>query len=76
MKVSDARQTSLDIDRAREIYRPAAARASALYFILNDLHRINPMYQFSLKAFSVVSIDQRYTTRLSAFLTKLSLTAV
>ena len=34
--------------------RVAAARASLLYFIMNDLHKINPMYQFSLKAFSVV----------------------
>ena len=25
-----------------------------MYFILNDLHKINPIYQFSLKAFSVV----------------------
>ena len=30
------------------------SRASVLYFILNDLHKINPIYQFSLKAFSVV----------------------
>ena len=36
------------------MYRSSAARASVLYFILNDLNRINPMYQFSLKAFSVV----------------------
>ena len=35
-------------------HRVAAARASLLYFIMNDLHKINPMYQFSLKAFSVV----------------------
>ena len=40
--------------QARELYRSSAARASVLYFILNDLNRINPMYQFSLKAFSVV----------------------
>ena len=40
--------------KARELYRPASARASVLYFILNDLHKINPIYQFSLKAFSVV----------------------
>ena len=38
----------------REFYRGSAARASLLYFILNDLNKINPMYQFSLKAFSVV----------------------
>ncbi|KAJ8682461.1 hypothetical protein QAD02_018253 [Eretmocerus hayati] len=53
-KVAEARETSLAIDAARELYRPAAARASLLYFILNELNSINPIYQFSLKAFSVV----------------------
>ena len=53
-KVAEAKKTSFEIDKARELYRPAAARASVLYFILNDLNKINPMYQFSLKAFSVV----------------------
>ena len=54
VKVSEAKKTSFEIDKAREFYRPAAARASVLYFILNDLYKINPIYQFSLKAFSVV----------------------
>ena len=54
IKVNQAKVTSVEIDKARELYRPAAARASLLYFILNDLNTINPMYQFSLKAFSVV----------------------
>ena len=53
-KVKQAKITSAEIDIAREFYRPAAARASVLYFILNDLNKIHPMYQFSLKAFSVV----------------------
>ena len=53
-KVAEAKKTSYEIDKARELYRPAAARASVLYFILNDMNKINPMYQFSLKAFSVV----------------------
>lgn len=48
-KVTEARVTSTKIDQAREYYRPAAARASLLYFILNDLNTINPIYQFSLK---------------------------
>ena len=49
MQVAEAKVTSQQIDEARELYRPAAARASLLYFILNDLHKINPIYQFSLK---------------------------
>lgn len=36
------------------LFRRAATRASLLYFILNDIYKINPMYQFSLKAYSVV----------------------
>lgn len=54
VKATEAKKTEIDINLARENYRPAAARASLLYFILNDLHKIHPMYQFSLKAFSVV----------------------
>lgn len=53
-QVAEAKITSQEIDIAREFYRPAASRASLLYFILNDLNSINPIYQFSLKAFSVV----------------------
>ncbi|XP_045472902.1 dynein beta chain, ciliary-like isoform X2 [Harmonia axyridis] len=57
VKVEEAKITSVKIDEAREQYRPCAARASLLYFVLNDLNRINAIYQFSLKAFSVVFKD-------------------
>uniref|UniRef100_A0A8C5XER9 Dynein axonemal heavy chain 9 n=1 Tax=Microcebus murinus TaxID=30608 RepID=A0A8C5XER9_MICMU len=53
-KVQEAKVTEEKINEAREHYRPAAARASLLYFITNDLSKIHPMYQFSLKAFSIV----------------------
>ncbi|KAA0725373.1 Dynein heavy chain 9, axonemal [Triplophysa tibetana] len=53
-KVKEAKVTEAEINTAREHYRPAAARASLLYFIMNDLNKIHPMYQFSLKAFNVV----------------------
>ncbi|CAH0400414.1 unnamed protein product [Chilo suppressalis] len=54
IKVEEGKITAVKIDEARERYRRAATRASLLYFILNDIYRINPMYQFSLKAYSVV----------------------
>ena len=54
IKVGEAKITEVNINVARELYRPAAARSSLLYFILNELNKISPMYQFSLKAFSVV----------------------
>uniref|UniRef100_A0A8C8WRI9 Dynein axonemal heavy chain 17 n=1 Tax=Panthera leo TaxID=9689 RepID=A0A8C8WRI9_PANLE len=53
-KVQEAKITEAKINEARENYRPAAERASLLYFILNDLNKINPIYQFSLKAFNMV----------------------
>uniref|UniRef100_A0A8C6C0I2 Dynein axonemal heavy chain 9 n=1 Tax=Monodon monoceros TaxID=40151 RepID=A0A8C6C0I2_MONMO len=53
-KVQEAKVTEVKIDEAREHYRPAAARASLLYFIMNDLGRIHPIYRFSLKAFNIV----------------------
>lgn len=48
-EVQEAKVTEVKINEARENYRPAAERASLLYFILNDLNKINPIYQFSLK---------------------------
>ena len=54
-KVVEAQETSVKIDMAREVYRPAAARASLLYFILNDLNKINPIYQFSLKVKIIIA---------------------
>uniref|UniRef100_A0ABM5EJD6 Dynein axonemal heavy chain 2 isoform X2 n=1 Tax=Pogona vitticeps TaxID=103695 RepID=A0ABM5EJD6_9SAUR len=43
--------TEIKIDTAREAYRPCAQRASLLFFVLNDMGRIDPMYQFSLDAY-------------------------
>uniref|UniRef100_A0A3Q3AWS9 Dynein axonemal heavy chain 11 n=1 Tax=Kryptolebias marmoratus TaxID=37003 RepID=A0A3Q3AWS9_KRYMA len=48
-KVVEARENETKINEARELYRPAAERASLLFFIINDLNKINPMYQFSLE---------------------------
>ena len=53
-KVKEAKITEEKINTARESYRSTAARASLIYFIMNELWQINPMYQFSLKAFRTV----------------------
>eukprot|EP01135_Chromosphaera_perkinsii_P000405 Nk52_evm52s78 gene=Nk52_evmTU52s78 len=45
-------ETEVKIDQAREGYRPAAQRASVLYFVLNDMASVDPMYQFSLEAYT------------------------
>ncbi|XP_049749389.1 dynein axonemal heavy chain 11 isoform X2 [Elephas maximus indicus] len=53
-KVIEAKENETQINKARECYRPVAARASLLYFVINDLRKINPIYQFSLKAFNTL----------------------
>ena len=50
-QLENAEKTEKAIDEAREGYRPAAKRASVLFFVLNDLSTIDPMYQFSLDAY-------------------------
>ncbi|KAK5609612.1 Dynein heavy chain 2, axonemal [Crenichthys baileyi] len=43
-QLESSEQTELKIDSAREAYRPCAQRASILFFILNDMGLIDPMY--------------------------------
>ncbi|KAB0795300.1 hypothetical protein PPYR_12139 [Photinus pyralis] len=53
--------TEIQIDMAREGYRPCAERASILFFVLNDMGKIDPMYQFALDSYILLfsqSIDK------------------
>jgi len=51
-KLKESEETSKQIDTKRELYRPAALRASLLFFATIDLSSIDPMYQFSLQWFA------------------------
>jgi len=51
VKLLAAQQTEERIDAAREGYRSCAVRASMCFFVINDLSLVDPMYQFSLKAY-------------------------
>ena len=60
-KLQISEQNEQKIDAAREGYRPSAERASILFVVLNDMGRIDPMYQFSLDAYIelfLLSIDK------------------
>ena len=46
-----AEETEVKIDAAREEYRGVASRAALLFFVLNDLSSVDPMYQFSLDTY-------------------------
>lgn len=50
------------INENREQYKSCAKRAAALFFVLNDSNKINPMYQFSLDKYKDLfkkSIDEK-----------------
>lgn len=53
-KVIEAKKTEKEINEARELYRPIATRGSLLYFCIDSLDKIHPMYRFSLKSFRKV----------------------
>merc|ERR1712195_311813 len=48
VKLAEAAITEKEIDEQRQNYRPVAFHASTLYFCLNSMSVIDPMYQYSL----------------------------
>ena len=46
-----ATETEKEIDETRNGYRPVAIHASIIFFCINELHNLDPMYQFSLPWF-------------------------
>ncbi|CAK9054035.1 Dynein axonemal heavy chain 2 (Axonemal beta dynein heavy chain 2) (Ciliary dynein heavy chain 2) [Durusdinium trenchii] len=56
-QVAHAEQNMVKIDGQRENYRPAGLRSAVLYFVLNDLVAIDPMYQFALAAYEILYIQ-------------------
>jgi len=56
-------KTSNIILKSRGIYTPGAFRAAQLYFLLSDLQKIKKMYQFSLKWFTDIFIDEVKTIK-------------
>ena len=47
-KVEEGKKTGEIINKAREIYRPVAARGSLLYFLVDKLNSLEHMYQYSM----------------------------
>lgn len=53
-KLKNIAQTNQFIQRSRDMYSPVAYRAAILYFVVQDIQKINNMYQFSLGWFKSV----------------------
>ena len=56
-------ETEIQIDAARQGYRPISVRAALLYFILSDLAAVDPMYQFSLQAYVTLFLQSITNSR-------------
>lgn len=54
VQVEASEETQREIDIARAGYIPVANRAQILYFCLDDLSRLDPMYQYSLEWFTAI----------------------
>ncbi|KAG8180010.1 hypothetical protein JTE90_020965 [Oedothorax gibbosus] len=48
-KSTESKKTEAEINEAREIYRDVADRAALVYFVVQDMSTVSPMYLFSLK---------------------------
>lgn len=49
--LAESTEIQRSLDQERDAYRPIANSGSSLYFLIQDLQKVNHMYQFSLTSF-------------------------
>jgi dynein heavy chain len=53
-KVRLGQETSEKLGRAREVYRPVAARGSLMYFLVDVLNALDRVYHYSMANFVAI----------------------
>ncbi len=53
-KVKQAQETSEKLGKAREVYRPVAARGSLMYFLVDALNALDRIYHYSMANFVAI----------------------
>lgn len=48
-QTAETERSSVEIYQTRNAYRPVAIRGSVLYFVIDEISKIDPMYQYSLQ---------------------------
>jgi dynein heavy chain len=51
-QLEEVELTTRKLNTLRSVYLPLASRAVLLFFVLSDLHRLDPMYHYSLSFFT------------------------
>ncbi|XP_036356050.1 dynein heavy chain 6, axonemal-like [Octopus sinensis] len=73
--------TEKEITRARDVYISVAERGAILYFVIADMAKVDPMYQFSLQYFkqifsqSILDCVESGDTRLDCLVQAISIDA-
>ncbi|KAJ3336288.1 Dynein heavy chain 10, axonemal, partial [Gonapodya sp. JEL0774] len=69
-KLTLANQTAAEVEVSRDGYRPAAKVGAVLFFVIAELSTINPMYEYSLKAFLEVFNQSLYKSKVDPLLSR------
>ena len=55
-KVTQANDTSMKLSKAREVYRPVAARGALVYFLVDALSALDRVYHYTMATFVSIMV--------------------
>lgn len=55
-KVTQAQDTGVKLSKAREVYRPVAARGALVYFLVDALSALDRVYHYTMATFVAIML--------------------